>query len=87
MFEIQPNIDLSRVKDDITSSKSRYSFVNYPKNGLKLAYLDLLVHIYTAGRNGLAKDGIWRWHAVAAYLKQVTKMEEQLAGGLYTACG
>ena len=58
MFEIQPNIDLSRVKDDITSTKSRHSFVNCPENGLKSAYLDLLVHAYTAGRNRLAKDGI-----------------------------
>ncbi|KAH7199034.1 uncharacterized protein B0J16DRAFT_360609 [Fusarium flagelliforme] len=50
------------VKDDITSTKSGHSFVNCPENSLE---------------NGLAKDGIWRWHA----------LEEQLAGGLYTACG
>jgi hypothetical protein len=56
MFGIQPNIDLSRVKDDISSSKSGHSFVNYLENGLKSAYLDLLVHAYTAGRNGLAQD-------------------------------
>lgn len=87
MFEIQPNMDLSRVKDDITSTKSGYSFVNCPETGLESAYLDLLVHAYTAGRNGLAKDGTWSWHAVTAYLKQVSKMEEQVAGGLYTACG
>jgi hypothetical protein len=87
MFRIQPNIDLSRVKDDISSSKSGHSFIKCPENGLESAYLELLVHAYTAGRNGLAKDGIWRWHAVTAYLKQVSKMEEQLAGGLYTACG
>ncbi|KAL9566121.1 hypothetical protein ACKAV7_009739 [Fusarium commune] len=55
--------------------------------GLESAYLELLVHAYIAGRNGLARDGVWRWHAVIAYLKQVSKMEEQLAGGLYTACG
>ncbi|KAH7231120.1 hypothetical protein BKA59DRAFT_363247, partial [Fusarium tricinctum] len=87
MFEIQPDIDLSRVKDDISSTKSGHSFVNCPENGLESAYLELLVRAYTAGRNGLAKDGIWRWHAVAAYLKQVSEMEEQLAGGLHTACG
>jgi hypothetical protein len=33
MFGIQPNIDLSRVKDDITSSKSGHSFIKYPENG------------------------------------------------------
>ncbi|KAF5259757.1 hypothetical protein FOXYS1_9615 [Fusarium oxysporum] len=87
MFGIQPNVDLSTVKDDISSSKSGYSFIKYPENGLESAYLELLVHAYTAGRNGLARDGVWRWYAVTAYLKQVSKMEEQLAGGLYTACG
>ncbi|KAH7231099.1 hypothetical protein BKA59DRAFT_536212 [Fusarium tricinctum] len=61
------NIDLSRVKDDIISTKSGYSFVNYPEN----------VYVYTAGRNGLAKDGIWTWHAITAYLKQVSKIEDQ----------
>ncbi|KAH7247485.1 uncharacterized protein BKA55DRAFT_691571 [Fusarium redolens] len=87
MFGIQPNIDLSRVKDDITSSKSGHSFIKYPENGLESAYLELLVHAYTAGRTGLAQDGLWKWHAVTAYLKLVSRMEEQLAGGLYTACG
>ncbi|EXK76437.1 hypothetical protein FOQG_18820 [Fusarium oxysporum f. sp. raphani 54005] len=87
MFGIQPNIDLSRVKDDITSSKSGHSFIKYPENGLESAYLELLVHAYTAGRTGLAQDGVWKWHAVTAYLKLVSRMEEQLAGGLYTACG
>ncbi|KAH7471852.1 hypothetical protein FOMA001_g12951 [Fusarium oxysporum f. sp. matthiolae] len=87
MFGIQPNIDLSRIKDDITSSKSGHSFIKYPENGLESAYLELLVHAYTAGRAGLAQDGVWKWHAVTAYLKLVSRMGEQLAGGLYTACG
>ncbi|KAG7000202.1 hypothetical protein FocnCong_v013233 [Fusarium oxysporum f. sp. conglutinans] len=87
MFGMHPNIDLMKVKDNIASSKSGYSFIKCIENGLESAYLELLVHAYTAGRNGLARDGIWRWQAVTAYLKQVNKMEEQLAGGLYTACG
>jgi hypothetical protein len=87
MFGIQPDIDLSRVKDDISSSKSGHSFINHPDNSLESAYLELLVYAYTAGRTGLAHNGIWRWHAIIAYLKLVSKMEEQLAGGLYTACG
>jgi hypothetical protein len=49
---------LSRVKDNIISIKSEYSFVNCPENGLESAYLDLLVYTYIAGKNGLAKDGI-----------------------------
>ncbi|RYC81100.1 hypothetical protein BFJ63_vAg16006 [Fusarium oxysporum f. sp. narcissi] len=82
MFGIHPN-----VKDDIASSKSGYSFIKCTENGLESAYLELLVRAYTAGRHGLARDRIWRWNAVTAYLKQVNKMEEHLAGGLYIACG
>ncbi|KAH7261579.1 hypothetical protein BKA59DRAFT_488953 [Fusarium tricinctum] len=70
MFGIQPSIDLSRVKDDISSSNSGHSFIKYPENGLESAYLELLVHAYTAGRTGLAQNGVW------------SKMEEQLAGEL-----
>ncbi|WZH50246.1 uncharacterized protein QYS62_011490 [Fusarium acuminatum] len=81
MFGLHPHVDLSKIKDDMSSSKSGYSFINCPGNGLESAYLELLVHAYTAGKDGLAKDGIWKWHAVTTYLKQVRKMEEQLAGG------
>jgi hypothetical protein len=87
MFGVHPHVDLSKIKDDISSSESGYSFISCLGNGLESAYLELVVRAYTAGKNGLAKDGVWKWHAVTAYLKQVRKMEEQLAGGLYTACG
>ncbi|KAK2122363.1 hypothetical protein NOF04DRAFT_1374394 [Fusarium oxysporum II5] len=65
MFGIQPSIDLSGVKDNMSISTSGHSFIKYPEN----------VRAYTAGRTGLAQNGVW------------SKMEEQLAGGLYTACG
>ncbi|KAJ4253740.1 hypothetical protein NW764_016372 [Fusarium oxysporum] len=87
MFGVHPHVDLSKIKDDISSSESGYSFISCPGNGLESAYLELVVRAYTAGKNGLAKDGVWKWHTVTAYLKQVKKMEEQMAGGLYTACG
>ncbi|ENH74246.1 hypothetical protein FOC1_g10001889 [Fusarium oxysporum f. sp. cubense race 1] len=59
MFGLHPHVDLSKIKDDMSSSKSGYSFINCPGNGLESAYLELLVHAYTAGKDGLAKDGIW----------------------------
>jgi hypothetical protein len=85
IFSLYLYIDLLKIKDDIFSSKSGYSFINCPGNSLESAYLELLVYAYTVDRGGLAKDGIWKWHAVIAYLKQVRKIEEQLAGSLYTA--
>ncbi|KAH7136196.1 hypothetical protein EDB81DRAFT_901850 [Dactylonectria macrodidyma] len=74
MFGFNSDIDFLKVKDDIASSQSDYSFVKHPENGLESAYLELLFRAYTAGKNGLAMNGIWR-----------CKIEEQLAGGLYTA--
>ncbi|VZI11160.1 unnamed protein product [Fusarium fujikuroi] len=66
IFRIQPSINLSGVKDNISSSTSSHNFIKYPKNDLESAYLELL-------------------HAIKEYLKLVSKIEEQLAGGLYTA--
>ncbi|KAJ3454070.1 hypothetical protein MRS44_018702 [Fusarium solani] len=87
MFGMKPDVDLSKIKDDMASSESGYCFVEHPGNGLKSAYLDLLVQAYTSSKNGLARGGTWKWHAVVSYLKRVAEMEEQLAGGLHTACG
>ncbi|KAJ4175798.1 hypothetical protein NW767_015667 [Fusarium falciforme] len=87
MFGMKPDVDLSKIKDDMVSSESGYCFVEHPGNGLKSAYLDLLVQAYTSSKNGLARGGTWKWHAVVSYLKRVAEMEEQLAGGLHTACG
>ncbi|KAH7199165.1 hypothetical protein BKA60DRAFT_411898, partial [Fusarium oxysporum] len=87
MFGVKADVDFLKIKDDLASSKSGYNFTKVPENGLDSAYLELLVQAYAAGKNGLAKDGLWRLHSVTSYLKQVVEMEEQLAGGLYTSCG
>ncbi|KAL9561165.1 hypothetical protein ACKAV7_014520 [Fusarium commune] len=87
MFGVKADVDFLKIKDDLASSKSGYNFTKVPENGLDSAYLELLVQAYAAGKNGLAKDGLWRLHTVTSYLKQVVEMEEQLAGGLYTSCG
>lgn len=86
MYSVKADVDLSEIKDDIANSKCGYNFIKKPENGLDSAYLELLLQAY-AGKDGLASNGIWRWQAVTAYLKQVIEMEELLAVGLYTSCG
>ncbi|SCO92533.1 uncharacterized protein FRV6_16661 [Fusarium oxysporum] len=87
MFDIKPDIDLAAMKDDMVNMSSGYSFVKHPANGLDKAYLDLLYSAYASRGSKLSKGGRWRWKSMDLYLKQVTKLEEMLAGGLYTACG
>ncbi|EXL68003.1 hypothetical protein FOPG_15909 [Fusarium oxysporum f. sp. conglutinans race 2 54008] len=87
MFDIKPDIDLAAMKDDMVNMSSGYSFVKHPANDLDKAYLDLLYSAYASRESKLSKGGRWRWKSMDLYLKQVTKLEEMLAGGLYTACG
>jgi hypothetical protein len=87
MLNLKPDIDLTIIRDDMANSHSGYSFVKHKKNGLDRAYLELLVSSYNCQENELARHGRWKWKSVTSYLKQVTELEEMLAGGLYTACG
>jgi hypothetical protein len=87
MYGLEPDIDLASVKDDLANSQSGYCFVKHPANGLESAYKELLIRAYSSSKGALARDGHWRWHIVTSYLKQVTELEEMLAGGLYVEDG
>ncbi|KAJ9419856.1 hypothetical protein QL093DRAFT_2639624 [Fusarium oxysporum] len=87
MYGLEPEIDLASVKDDLANSQSGYCFVNHPANGLESAYKELLIRAYSSSKGALASDGHWRWPIVMSYLKQVTELEEMLAGGLYVEGG
>lgn len=87
MFGLEPSDDLTTIKDSLASLHEGYSFVTHKENNLDRAHLELLVQVYASERDGLSKNGKWNRKSVAIYLKLVTQLEEQLAGGLYTACG
>ncbi|KAG4279200.1 hypothetical protein FPRO04_13651 [Fusarium proliferatum] len=87
MYGLEPEIELASVKDDMASSQSGYCFVKHPANGLESAYKELLIRAYSSSKGALARDGHWRWPEVMAYLKQVTQLEEMLAGGVYMEGG
>ncbi|KAM0293750.1 hypothetical protein ACHAPM_011491 [Fusarium culmorum] len=48
MFGLEPDIDLSQIKDDMANNDNGYSFVTDPQNKLASAYLDLLKRACTA---------------------------------------
>lgn len=87
MSGLEPSIDLATIKDSLADVQEGYSFVTREENKLGRGHLELLVQAYTSDRDGLSKNGQWNKTSVALYLKLVTQLEEQLAGGLYTACG
>ncbi|PCD22310.1 hypothetical protein AU210_016099 [Fusarium oxysporum f. sp. radicis-cucumerinum] len=87
MFGLEPEIDLASVKDDLANSQSGYCFIKHPANGLESAYKELLIRAYSSSKSALARDGHWRWPIVMSYLKQVTELEEMLAGGVYVEGG
>jgi hypothetical protein len=54
MYDLDPVVDLASVKDDLTNTRSGFSFVKHPDNGLVDAYLDLSVKACTTRRKGLS---------------------------------
>ncbi|KAJ4152201.1 hypothetical protein NW765_017710 [Fusarium oxysporum] len=78
MFRLEPDIDLSQIKDDMTNSDNGYSFVTDPKNNLTSAYLELLQRAYTARHGCLSRDDRWNWSEVDRYRKKEEDFRELL---------
>ena len=68
MFGLEPVVDLSNIKDELTSSQKGFSFVTNPQNNLREAYLDLLQQAYVIPqKESLSRRGRWNWQAVFKY--------------------
>ncbi|RSL44777.1 hypothetical protein CEP54_014543 [Fusarium duplospermum] len=87
MFGLEPNLDVSKIKDDLTNTQPVFSFVAHPDNMFEEIYKDLLVRVCTSRSGRLVRNGGWSAQAVMAYLRKVTALEENISGGLLTACG
>lgn len=85
MLGLDPKFDLGNIKDDLTNAQLGYSFIEHPSNGLRKAYLDLIEEACKPGR--LFDRYTWNWAAISSYRKKVTKLQEMMLGGFYTACG
>ncbi|KAL6789482.1 hypothetical protein GGI42DRAFT_347252 [Trichoderma sp. SZMC 28013] len=71
MFGLEPVVDLSNIKDELTNSQKGFSFVTNPQNNLREAYLDLLQQAYVIPqKESLSQRGRWNWQAVFKYFKK-----------------
>ncbi|KAF5975168.1 hypothetical protein FBULB1_7524 [Fusarium bulbicola] len=87
MFGFEPNLDVNKIKDDFTNSQPGFSFVSHPDNMFDTMYQELLVQACTSCGVRLARNGHWSFRVVAWYLQKVATLEENISGGLLTACG
>ncbi|KFZ16922.1 hypothetical protein V502_04827 [Pseudogymnoascus sp. VKM F-4520 (FW-2644)] len=87
MFNWSPDVDLSRVKDDMSNTKEGYSFIQHPANDLATAYLMLSTRACTAQGGRLLKDGKWDTKAVNQYLKMAESIREEVLAMMYAPCG
>lgn len=76
MFGLNPAIDLSEVKDDLSNTRYGFSFIQHPANELTNAYLDLSTKPCTTRCNGLFRDNRWDWNAIFAYHKKAELLLE-----------
>lgn len=87
MFDVLPEVDLSRLRDDLTNRQPGFSFVKHPANSLADAYLELSTRACNSRRNRLVKDGRWHWPSIFIYLDKTTALLESILTVLYTTCG
>ncbi|KAG7408489.1 hypothetical protein Forpe1208_v012076 [Fusarium oxysporum f. sp. rapae] len=87
MYDWQPSLDLTSIKDDLTNTTHGFSFVTHPRNGLVEAYLKLSLKACTSLSNPLSRKGSWDRKAVFAYWKKEEALREVLAGLLMMTGG
>jgi hypothetical protein len=88
MFGLDPVIDLTKVKDDLTNTQYGFSFIQHPDNNkLADAYLDLSAKACTTRRNGLFRENRWDWKAIFSYRKKAEVLEEMISGIFHTDGG
>jgi hypothetical protein len=87
MFGLNPEIDLAKVKDNLTNTQYGFSFVQHLANKLADAYLDLSTKACTTRRNGLFRENQWEWKAISLYRKKAESLLEMIAGVFETIGG
>ncbi len=87
MFQWEPPMDLSTIKDDMTNMAYGYSFVADPRNQLDRGYLTLAMKACTSEQGGLYHDGTWDGRAIFAYLRKDEALRERMLGLMYVTGG
>ncbi|KAH7109811.1 hypothetical protein EDB81DRAFT_704547 [Dactylonectria macrodidyma] len=79
MSGLEPDLDLSQIKDSMTNREPGYSFLKHPDNGLANAYQELFIQACT---QGLSRHGQWSWNALTSYIQDTKTLEELLLSSL-----
>ncbi|KAH7112035.1 hypothetical protein EDB81DRAFT_671170 [Dactylonectria macrodidyma] len=87
MFGWEPDIDLAKIKDDMTNSDRGFSFVTHPENNISTAYLELFKRACTSRHEPLSRKDCWNWQAVYKYLKKEESFREYLGLAMYVTGG
>lgn len=90
LYGLQVDIDINKLKDDISNKTPGHSFVRHPENKLEEAWKILLGRICTTNYltlSALSRNGQWSWNAMQRYLGECNNLENMLMGGLFTGCG
>lgn len=87
MYDWNPPIDLSKVKDNLAETTHGFSFVTHPRNDLSEAYMQLCFRACTDQASSLAPNGNRHGPMISAYLKKVEALSEALGGLMLAAVG
>jgi hypothetical protein len=87
MLGLNPDIDLTLIKDDIINTENNFSFITYPGNSLRQAYFTLSIETYTNRRHNFYKNRKLVWTIVIEYLKNENKFHELLLDTMYITSG
>ncbi|KAL7940767.1 hypothetical protein V8C42DRAFT_361765 [Trichoderma barbatum] len=88
MFGLEPVVNLSNIKDELTNSQKGFSFVTNPQNNLDEAYLELFKQACaTPQKENLSRRGQWNWQAVFKYIKKEEAFRGFLGLAIHIAGG
>jgi hypothetical protein len=87
MFGWLPTVNLDQIKDDMSNTSYRYSFLEHPDNNLSTAYLALSTRVYTAQGDGLLHGNRWNLKTISEYLKMSDEYREYITAMMLTLGG
>ncbi|KAH9205595.1 hypothetical protein DL95DRAFT_490499 [Leptodontidium sp. 2 PMI_412] len=83
IYDLDLIVDLASVKNNLTNTRSGFSFIKHPNNGLVNAYLDLLIKAYTTRYKRLFRENRWDWEVIFSYYAKAKGLDEMLLGELF----
>jgi hypothetical protein len=86
LFDLDPIIDLTKIKDNITNTRNGFSFILRPDNGLTYILRSLDESLHHSSQLALSQSAV-RLEGYLLILEKAEALDEMIIGGIYTACG